>query len=175
MGSRGTITFAEEGTVGVFFDAHSPRSPFLSGTDYDLRSFFTGMSDELFSLVQQEALQYVLDDYRGALVPIITAALWSAEECLAAAEPWREVVTHGAHLVRIQVMEPDAAMVEWQQEYEMPSSQATLMRSLFHRRIAIPSSPITLADSERDIVTSEGDEGLDQSRELLAAIGINVP
>jgi hypothetical protein len=175
MGSRGTITFAGERAVGVFFDAHSRRSPFRSGRDYDLRSFFTGISDELYSLAQQEALQYVLDDYRGALVPIITAAFWSEGEFLAVAEPWPEVVTNGAHLVSIQLMEPDAAMVEWREECEMSPSQVALMRSLFDRKMATPNAPVVLEDSERDILTSEGDEGIDESRRLLAAIGIIVP
>lgn len=108
MGSRGTISFAKERIVGVFFDKDSPRNPFRSGQAYDLDSLLAGMPTEHLSIANNEALQYVLQEYGGTAMPIITAAFWSAGDYLTAAEPWSQVFVHGAHLIRIQLQEHSA-------------------------------------------------------------------
>jgi hypothetical protein len=175
MGSRGTISFAGDLAVGVFFDKESTRNPFRTAQPYHMDSLLTGMSPEHLSLANNEALQYVLQEYDGTVMPIITAAFWNAGEHLTAAEPWSQVFIHGAHLIRIQLHDPVAAIKEWQTEYQMSSSQVNLMKSLFERRIAYPNQQIFLNDWEQDILTSSGMEGLTESQELLAAVGVVLP
>ena len=133
QGTYGTITFAEDGLVGVFRDEHSPRAPRHSEAEYDLAQRLSGMPSDLVALAEREALQYVFDEYQGQVGPIITAAFWSTGDDVTAAEPWPTVVEHGAHLVRIEAMETEAAIVEWQQEYEWDAAEVTLLRSFFSR------------------------------------------
>ncbi|MBI1927312.1 hypothetical protein HYR99_24110 [Candidatus Poribacteria bacterium] len=177
MGSRGTITFSGAHLVGVFFDEHSPRNPFRPGSDYVLERLFTGMPANLRSLAYDEALQYVLQEYQGAIIPVFTAVFWDDGERLTAAEPWQRVFAHGAHLVRIQLMDTDAALAEWQKAYEMSSSQVTLARWLFDRKMAAPNVPIELESWERDMVVAEAKsaERLEESRTSFAEIGIILP
>ena len=177
MGSRGTITFSGDHLVGVFFDEHSSRNPFRPGSDYIPERLFTGMPDNLRSLADDEALQYVLQEYQGAIVPVFTAVFWDDGERLAAAELWQRVFAHGAHLVRLQLMNAEAALAEWQKAYEMSSSQVTLARCLFDRKMAAPNIPIELKGWEPDAVVAEAKsaEGLKESRTSFAEIGIVLP
>jgi hypothetical protein len=179
MGSRGTIAFAGEtgeDIVGVFFDANSSRNPFRSEVvDYSVDRFLMGMPTHLHKLAYEEALQYVLQDYRGVVMPVITAAFWSKGDRLEASEPWQQVFENGAHLIRIQLMELSQALSEWQEAYDLSSSQVALAQSLFDRKIATPDRPITLDSRERDILLAEAtsDEGIDESRASFAEIGIH--
>jgi hypothetical protein len=175
QGTRGTITFAGNRVVGVFRDENSPRNPLLSDQDYDLNRFFVGINSDLLTLANEEALQYVLEEYNGSTIPIITAAFWSAGEYLTAAEPWSEVVANGAELVRIQLMNTEAAIEEWQNAYELSSSQVALMRSLFERKMTAPNAQITLSNDELNVLTANYAEGIEESCELLNDIGILLP
>jgi hypothetical protein len=172
QGTYGTITFAENGLVGVFRDEHSPRAPWHSGAEYDLAQRLAGMPADLVALAEREALQYVFDEHQGQVGPIITAAFWSADDEITAAEPWLTVVEHGAHLVQIEAMETEAAIAEWQQEYEWDAAEVTLLRSLFTRRLATLGRPMVIETWERDAVLAKGSEGIEAAREVFAALNI---
>lgn len=175
MGSRGTISFKENQIVGVFFDRNSPRNPFKSSKEYNLSSFLNGIPSDLLSIANGEALQYLLQEYNGVVRPIITVAFWSQGDYLTAAEPWPQVFDHGAHLVRIQLKDTESGIAEWKTQYEMLPSQVELTRSLFYRWMTSSSNKILLNDREQNVLLAKGTEGLDESRELLAAIGIILP
>lgn len=179
MGSRGTITFSGDKVVGVFFDEDSPRNPFNADTGYDLDNLLKGIPTDLRSLAQEEALQYVLQEYKGKDVPVITAAFWSEGGDLAAAEPWPQVFNHGAHLIRIQLMDTEEALARWKEEYEMSPLQVTLARSLYKRKMAAPNSQIELEGWERHSLMDKEDEAdtevIEARRELLTALNIKSP
>ncbi len=176
-GSRGAITFAENYAVGAFFDEHSSRNPFRSANPggYDLASFFVGIPVEQLSRLQEETLQYLVEEYGGELKPVITSAFWSEEESLSAAEPWDEVYRHGAHLIRIEIMDEEAALAALQSEYEFPASQMTLLHSLFTRRVTGFDNHLILDQSEYATLTFNGIIGLDESKRLLETINIKCP
>jgi len=174
MGSRGTIAFRGAKAVGVFFDKNSPRNPFLSKEPYDPDRFFRGMPGDLLPLAGEEALQYVLDEYKGKTSPIITAAFWTEGESLAAAEEWPPVFDNGAHLIRIQLMDTNTALQEWRAQYEMSAEQVALAQTLFQRKIAAREGPVELAADERQFLAgqAESPDGLDEALESLKEIGI---
>ena len=174
-GALGTVTFAENGTVAVFFDAHSSKNPFRSGKGYELESFFEGIPESRFALAQAEALQYVLQEYEGIDRPVVTAVFWSEEEDLVAAVPWSDVMVNGAHLVQIQLLEIDTAIEEWQSEYEISPKQIELVRSLFQRKMTNPYLPIQLNRQEQDVVVNHSATGIVESRELFKNVGIILP
>lgn len=130
------------------------------------------MPPNLRALADQEALEYLYDEYGGVTMPIITAAFWSAGQYVTAAEPWPEVLRHGAHLIRIEAMETEAAISEWQAEYAWSEAEIRLMRALFNRKMATPTTPIMLEDWEHEALVANGSIGIEKSRELLASIGI---
>jgi hypothetical protein len=175
MGTYGTVSFYEDSVVGVFFDLHSPRSPFKSKKKYDMQPFVRGMPVELRARAEQETLQYILEEYDGIIQPIITAAFWSKGEHLTASEPWANVVTHGAHLIRIEVMQTERAIREIQTEYEFSDEQLQLVRSVYERKVEVPNSNLLLSEQEREQISSQGMQGLEQCRELFSKIGILLP
>jgi hypothetical protein len=175
QGSLGTITFAEEGTVGAFFDSHSSRNPFSSGEPYDMNSRLVEMPADLRALAEHEALQYLIQDYNGADVPLITTAFWSEGDFLAAAEPWADVFSNGAHLVQTQLRRTDESIGVWRSHYGLTSSQVGLLRSLFARKVAASEAPIILTSQEKAALLERGSQGLDQSRALLAEVAVTVP
>ena len=174
-GALGTVTFAEEGIVAVFFDAHSSKNPFSSDTNYELMSFFSGIPDDLLSLAQDQALQYVIQELEGVDRPIITTAFWSEGEDFIAPEPWDEVFSDGAHLVQTQLLDTDAAIATWQSYYGLSPVQLEIIRSIYSRKLATPNQHITLSVQEKTIISSEAAPGLLHTRELLENVGITLP
>jgi hypothetical protein len=128
-------------------------------------------------LAQAEALQYLLQDYKGKTIPVVTATFWSDGPRLAAAEPWRQVYENGAHLLHRQLLDMEAALGAWQQAHGMSALQLGLARKLFELKLQKPGAPITLGADESKVVQAEaqGAEGLDASRESFAEIGITLP
>lgn len=178
QGSRGTITFANDGrVVGVFFDKDSPRNPFpLSSvtSDYDLNFFFRGIPQDLWQLANEEALQYVLDEYKGKTAPVITAAFWAGPaQHLEAAESWNDVLANGASLIAAELMQTETAMAHWQAECEFSARQLLLLKSLHTKKMSAPDSSIRLESWEAAILlASKNVEGISESRSLLKAINI---
>src|SRR5437870_1624521 len=76
--------------VGVFFSAHSPRSPFHTD-GYDIEVFFRGcptFQRTLAEKVMHPAMEFF---GKGIETPCITAAFWDEGDSLIAADPWEEV------------------------------------------------------------------------------------
>jgi len=94
---------------------------------------------------------------------------------LTAAEPWSDVVTHGAHVIDKEVMATEDAVAAWADDCEFSANHVALLRSLFGRRMTTIGVPILLNDAEMAVLTAEGDDGLDESREALAGINILLP
>jgi hypothetical protein len=177
MGSRGTVSFSGERLVGAFFDAQSSRNPFQSGENYDLSKALRKLPSEHRRLAEAEALQYVLQEYRGAATPILTALFWSEGAYLAAAEPWRQVYENGARLIRIQLLDTSVALQEWQRAYGMSSPQLELATKLFEAKRRNFKADIALDAAALGIIqaSASSPEGIDACRESLAEVGISLP
>jgi hypothetical protein len=174
MGSRGTVSFAGAHVVGAFFDAKSPRNPFRTGDAYDLERLLQGMPSPLRQVAEEEALQYVLQKYQGQAVPIVTAVFWDEGERLAAAEPWPRVYENGAHLLRNQLLETEAALKAWRVAYDMSPEQVALALALFERKVKAPGEKFELEARQVELLKAwaQGDEELEASRESFEELGI---
>jgi len=175
MGSRGVITFIAHKIIGAFFESNSSRNPFYTRNNYELEVLFKGMPSYLLEIAHKETLQYMLDDYDGTIIPMITSIFWSEENRLFAAESWSQVFTHGAHLIRSELMSSDTALVEYQDAYELSPQKISVIQSLFNRRITTQTTLLQLSKSEYELLTNDGGEGIDDCRDLLQAIGIVFP
>lgn len=182
-GARGAVTLADQAVVGVFFAEHSPRNPFRPAAtlppDSLLTTLLAIMPPHLQALAHTETLPYMLDDYQGQTLPMITAAFWGDANGISAAEPWPEVVANGAHLLHGQLLPSAEAIAYWQAEYELLPDQVQLVQSLLQQRLDPPEEPIIL-NAEQQAVLLAGTAGgtaagWEASRDLLAAIGIVLP
>jgi hypothetical protein len=177
-GARGTVTFTPERVVAAFRDEHSlaRAAPPLQGTGrYAAEYYFAGAPEAVVALAREEALQYLFDTYQGVDQPVVTAAFWSEGATLRAIEPWPAVVEHGAHLLRIQLLPTDEAVSAWEEDYELSRAQVTLLRTIFERRMATPDGVVALTPRDHRALAAAGEDGLEESRALLAAIGIALP
>lgn len=175
MGSLGTVTFGTEGTVGAFFDSHSPRSPFRTGARRESSELLARMPAPLRALADGETLQYLLQEFDGEVQPIITAAFWTEADDLVAAEPWEDVLTNGGHLIQTQLLEPAAALKEWQKHYSLSPGQGELIWSLFSRKMADPHDKVLLTDSEASAIFEPNAPGTEEAKSLLQQIGLMIP
>jgi hypothetical protein len=178
-GSRGTIAFSGDKFVAVFFYEQSDRNPFRSNSRYDINRFLDGLPLDLQPLAQDEALQYLLQEYHGSTVPVITSAFWGdgASDSVAAAESWGGVLNHGAVLVQNQLLDADLGLENWATEYALTPSEIALSKMLFSRKIKSSDDSIEFTESERHLweQISAGQEGTEASRESFAEIGIILP
>ncbi len=176
QGGRGTITFTEdEEVVGAFFDTHSPRNPYLKVGEYTLAPYFKGIPENLLQLAQSETLEYILDDWEGKPMPVVTSAFWSVNGRLVAAEDWTKVLSNGAHLLRIELMPIPKAFSVWQSECDFSEEQIGLVQNLYKRKLENENQPFQLEREEYKLWTAQGTDGIIESRELLEAIRIVVP
>jgi hypothetical protein len=171
-GTTGAITFEASNLVAVFFDAKSPRSPFLSGEPYNIDYCLEGMPTGLLEVAKSEALQYMLQEYEGKPIPIITAAIWSVGETLAAIEPWENVRENGGHIIRIQLeFDDEPALAEWKNDLSLSDSQVELVRAIYRRKLS--SGRHRMALSPAEVVTLAPAGGESRCRDILGSIGID--
>jgi hypothetical protein len=175
--ARGTITFAEDCMVAAFRDErsrHRAAPPRRGAGQYAAEYYFQGAPAEVLMLARNEALQYLFDDWQGGAEPVITAAFWSEGPMLTATEPWTAVLEHGAHLLQLQLLPPERGIPAWEQAYELSPEQRVLLGHLSERRLAQPDGVVAMTPAECQALTAVGDAGIEESRELLAAVGISV-
>ncbi len=176
QGSRGTISFHRDGVVGAFFMADCDRDPFRGGVLIPPRDLLEGAPKSLRDLAESEAFQYLLQEYDGETRPIVTAAFWGESNTgpLCSIETWPETLEHGACLVELVMLGPQAAMEERIKEYRFSKSEVELIWTVFGRRMAEGANPIDLTPSERDTLRSNAisDVAWDACRESFAEIDI---
>ena len=173
-GTRGAIVFGRQGLVGTFCSGESRRAPWLTEEPYDLSQYFMGMPAALRTLADR-ALQYFIYDYRDAnhtKAPAATTAFWGEGEQLTAAETWPLVVEHGAFVLETEVMETDEAMQAMRQDLELSAAQTTLVYALYTRKIAAYEQTVVVRSWEREVLVAAGDAGIEQTRTLLADVGV---
>lgn len=172
MGSVGTVTFTNDDVIGAFFDPHSPNNASSSSRNYDFRTFLSQMPDGLRQIAVEDTLQYLLQDYHGSIVPMLTTTFWSDGGVLVSAEPWDRVLENGAHLIQVQLSETDVAVQQWAAHYGLSDPQQALLRSLAARKVSAPDTPIRLTDDEKSAFLRQDSPGAEASKQLLGEIGI---
>jgi hypothetical protein len=141
----------------------------------DLEAYFAGLPDDLRPLLER-LLSYDVDNADHDTAPVVTAAFWSKEGRLTAAEPWSAVVEHGAHALDAEVQQDDdAAMQRLRRDLHLSPAQSTLAFSLFERRMAAEDGPVLVKPWERAQLLARGKRGIATTREALAAVGIVLP
>ena len=174
QGAIGTVTFDDRATVGAFFDAHSARNPLSSDVHYEHSTLLAEMPAGVKSLADRETLQYLLQEYEGTKVPLITSVFWSDGDELVAPEPWQDAFANGAHLIQTQLRPTDEAIEVWRDHYELSTRQVELLRSLV-ATVSASEGILVMSEDEKAALLETGDEGLQESRDLLASVGVTVP
>jgi hypothetical protein len=175
-GTNGSITFFVEGAVGAFYDVHSRLGP-DNWLLQNQESFFQGMPTDYRVIAKKITLQYLLNTVDDKVVPLVTAVFWSEGDELRAAVPWDEMMANGGHIINTHLLEPEAALKEWEEGYGMTPAEVKFARRLFERKTREKASWIDLSESEARWLEEQATKaaGMEQCRESFAEIGIFVP
>ena len=183
-GDRWSVTFADEGSVAVFFWHESERSPYSSDLRYDPAIYLAGMPDALVEVTRQRTLPTMFDERLELGTPngVVTAAMWGRTSGrFTAAEPWPFVFEHGAHLAVTELLLPDVAAGDWTDYYEFTTEQRAVLISLAQRATSHEDRVITVSPEELEVfltagnAATPGDPGVAACREWLASFGISLP
>ena len=167
-GARGTITFDNKFCVGAFRYDNSDRAKAIS----NFKQYFEGAPRDIVKLAENEALQYLLDDIEGEILPSITTSFWGIGEDFFTLDSIKDMNKNGGFLLEKQLMDVDIAIKSWEEYYDMSSKQSELLKIVFDRKINQRDERILLSKDEIKLIGTKDREGLKESRILFKEMGI---
>lgn len=163
-----TITFHPSACVAAFRTYDSERiNAHIKAEDY-----FQGAPKEIIDLAKNEALQYLLEEVEGEVVPLITTAIWEEDGVFKSLDTQSSFMEHGGEIIETHLLDINEAKEIWQEEYEMEEEHCELVLSLFKRKIANPSEKIILTADEIKIIGVDDEFGIQESKMCCEQIGI---
>jgi hypothetical protein len=167
-GTRGTITFHPNFLVGAFRNENSERAlGYINAIEY-----IKDAPEKAKEVASEEALLYLLDEIDGKTVPVITTAFWGNLDEIYSHDTYEDFIKNGGFLIERQIDNMENAINEWEEEYEMSETQIVLLKSIFKRKIENPTKEIVLSEKEIQMIGSEDEEGLSESRNSFEELGI---
>lgn len=170
-GTRGTITFSDKYYVGAFRNDNSERLNNKEGV-FKYNQYFKRVPQDIIKLSEEEALQYLLEDINGKIIPVITTAFWGDEIGGFSNDKFDDFIENGGFLLEVQMMEIDKAINEWKEYYEMTQQQVDLLINIYKRKEISQNEIITLSKKEIDKIGAEDREALYESKVSFEEIGI---
>lgn len=171
-GSRGTVTFTEDIFVAAFRDDASQSLRIEAFKNHQI--FLSEAPEKIVKLAEKEAFEYLLDDIDGQIKPSITTAFWGTQMTTCLMDSKKDLLKNGAALLKYQLKHADESVALWRDYYNMSKEQTELLMSIYDRKIANPSSKITLTKNEIKQIGSRSKEGLKESRSSFKEIGIKL-
>lgn len=179
QGVRGTIAFRvgdDVSLVGAFFDEQSSRNPFQNGGELFTSQLQSLLPSELSDLATKEAFLYLLQEWKGKDIPIVTALFWGNGDSVVCSESVDDFLHHGGRIVKRELTNSNAAHELLRDEFELTDAELMLAKDLFRRVVlAGPSGDVYLSRDEIQFLkdSSVDDEALSLCLESLAEIGIH--
>lgn len=170
-GSRGTITFSKDYYVAAFRDDNSERlNKKIDINEY--KSYFNGAPNALVELANKEALQYLLDEVNGNVVPLKTTAFWGNEKETFSNDTFEKIHNNGGFLIDRQLLDIEDAFNSWKEYYDMTEQQYKLLRSIYKRKIENNDKLLLMSKDEILMIGTDDEEGLKESEISFNEIGI---
>src|SRR5438477_12981742 len=79
-GTRGAVTFFKDGVTAAFYDVHSEHH--RDGVIDNQSAFYEGIPAAHSVIMEQFTLQYLMDEWDGRLISLVTASFWNIGEQL---------------------------------------------------------------------------------------------
>jgi hypothetical protein len=134
--------------VGAFQSVNGDR---WHGGDWEweLDRLFRGCPPLQRTFANKSVLSHLALEHMGKHLHRVTAAFWDDGEYIMAPDPWDELLANGVDVIEIELIEDvDAALRQWQENFQMSEEQVTFSRSLFERKVANPGVPLALSPPE---------------------------
>lgn len=167
FGNRGTITFQNDFCVCAVRSDNSER--LRNSIPYTY--YFENCPEKIIQLAEKEALQYLLDETDGVVLPIITACFWSNGNKLESNDSWSDVFSNGGDILIPQLSTFEIGLEHWKNYYEMDMAELDLVVRLFKERMSNPNQDIRLVGG-LDVLSRYGTEGIEESKKLLESMRI---
>ena len=166
---RGSITFLDDYCVGCFRNEHSNR---LNLEDFaDFKNYFKNFPDYVFNTAKNEALQYVLDEIEGQVIPLITSAFWCNSDGMFSNDNENNLLNNGLKILEIQLSEYEKALSQLIEYYDMTEKQVALLQELFSYKIKSPSEEVIISKELLKLIEFDDLEGREQSRISFSELG----
>lgn len=169
-GCKGTITFFNDSFVGVFQSASH-----INIENYSLENVSELLKDadeNIVRIAKEEALQYVLEDINGDVIPVISAVFWGIDNQIYGSFSYDEIMEKGGYILKNQLKSYEESMASWIEYYEMNDEQIALTKKLFDKKLVAGESEIILTGEERRILTELYEDNVEVCIESLKEINI---
>ena len=142
-GTRGIISFGKE----VYVCLVQNNVEYKKYNEYYISELFDGIEETTFALVK-EALQYMLVDYNGYVVPVISTAFWGNRNSNFSNQSEEEIIKLSEEVIVPFLYNENDAKKYWKNYYEMTNEQVRMMEEIYSRRINLKGN-LKLTSYER--------------------------
>lgn len=171
-GTRGTISFdLSEGIMaGAARDDTSAR--LNRYPDFKAIKLFANAPENVKSLAQREALEYLYDEVNGSTQPTATIAFWSVGGEIVIDEDYEEFRKNGGEYLLAISVSHDELRNYWREQYELSGEELSAVDYIYERFMA--RKPISLDDvpviKQKQVEVSDGYEECLTSLEELGIV-----
>lgn len=132
-GIRGVISFAESEYICVIQN----NKEYDEYTDSHVSEILRGANTKIMNLAKEEALQYMLVNYKGKDVPFITTAFWGSGNNNYSNQSEEQLIKTSEKTIMPFLYSNDDAKKYWKNYYEMTDEQIKMTENICKRRISI--------------------------------------
>jgi hypothetical protein len=178
QGARGTVSFLdgeELSMVGAFFDESCAKNPFSNGGEMFTSLLERELPTSLKDLASQEAFMYLLQEWNGGTVPIVTALCWGTGVDVSCCDSIDEFLSNGGRLIARELGLKGMIDLSLREDFGLSEKEMVFVNALYKRRIGSSlNTHIFLSPEDMGFLELESadSEGLSLSLESLSEIGI---
>ncbi len=132
-GVRGVISFAEDEYICIIQNSEE-CDEFI---EQHVAGILSGANEKIMNLAKEEALQYMLVNYKGKDVPFITAAFWGSGDTNYSNQSEEQLIKISEKTIMPFLYSEDDAKKYWKNYYEMTDEQIELAENIYKRRISV--------------------------------------
>lgn len=165
-GIRGVISFAEDEYICVIQNSEE-CDEFI---EQHVAEILSGANEKIMNLAKEEALQYMLVNYKGKDVPFITAAFWGSGDTNYSNQSEEQLIKISEKTIMPFLYSEGDAKKYWKNYYEMTDEQIELAENIYKRRISV-SGRLDLPINEVNMLKEWFDD-IDECIESLQELGI---
>ena len=165
-GVRGVISFAKDEYICVIQNSEE-CDEFI---EQHVAEILSGANEKIMNLAKEEALQYMLVNYKGKDVPFITAAFWGSGDTNYSNQSEEQLIKNSEKTIMPFLYSEDDAKKYWRNYYEMTDEQIELAENIYKRRISV-SGRLDLPINEVNMLKEWFDD-IDECIESFQELGI---
>lgn len=147
-GRRGTITFTDGACVGAIRDDHGT---IIRGLD-SIREYAGNPPSKIWRLAENEALQYLLDEYDCEVIPCVTTFFWCDNKGIHIGRAGKQNFQEDMSLFRVCCLPFGAAVGALQKYYDMDEVTVGLLVDLFEQKNNCLAKAIDLTEKQKSLL-----------------------